>query len=97
MFADAFDGFSGFSTRYLEAVREEYPKTPVILFSTTDNPNSAPTDLAAINRALFLAETAKLDCTTVAMHPGLALDCLPHARLLSVGALSSSMLTLDCG
>ncbi|KAJ9080026.1 mtDNA inheritance, partitioning of the mitochondrial organelle [Entomophthora muscae] len=83
VFVDAFDGFSGFSARYLEVIREEYPKTPVLVFSTIADLNGTPSDFNVINRAMFLTETAKLDCATIAVHPKLALDCISHDKALS--------------
>ncbi|KAI0241503.1 mtDNA inheritance, partitioning of the mitochondrial organelle, partial [Massospora cicadina] len=80
--ADMFDGFSGFSTLYLEAIRDEYPKSPILLFSATSHPTKATSDFSAMNRALCWVETAKIGCTSIAVDPNLAL-----ASVSNLGAL----------
>lgn len=69
----------------MEAIRDEYPKSPILLFTATSHPTQGVSDFSDLNQALGLVETAKLGCTSIALDPKLALGSV--AKLKSLGAV----------
>ncbi|KAF7724188.1 mtDNA inheritance, partitioning of the mitochondrial organelle [Apophysomyces ossiformis] len=65
------DAFAGFATGLIDALRAEYPKTPIITYGLSDNNNTVSSHLATrriINRAVGLAQLSEASSLYVPLY-----------------------------